>query len=321
MKKRILVMLLVALAGASLVFAQAKTSLNIQCNQVGAKVYLNDNLAGYTTPNFSALVTPGLYYIKVTKDGFPDFKTTVVVGSTPITITANFGSSQPPTPPAPPPAPVQHQLSVDSNVRNAQVYIDKTFAGTTPFVGFYKPGMYTITIKVPGYEEYSQRINLTSSFKLYATLNLLPLPVYFDVNNVRGASVYRDGQLVGTTPYSSSWLPGSYTLRVSAPGYADYNERIILSGPLVMQISLSPLLIDYEIRIPDSFLVIPGSPVVYRNVQLYLDGRRVDQLFGKALPGKHVLTLYINDLKLEAEFDLPGGKPVVIEPFFGIRVQ
>lgn len=313
-------MLLVFLAGTSIVFAQSKTSLNIQSNQVGAKVYLNDNLAGYTTPNFSALVTPGLYYIKVTKDGFPDFKTTVVVGSTPITITANFGSSQPPTPPTPP-APVQHQLSVDSNVRNAQVYIDKAFVGTTPYVGFYKPGYYTITIRVPGYEDYSQKVNLTSSFKLYATLNLLPLPVYFDVNNVKGASVYRDGQFMGTTPYSGSWLPGNYNLRVSAPGFADYNERVALSGPLVMQISLAPLLVDYEIRIPDYFLLIPGSPAMYRNLQLYLDGRRVDQLYGKAMPGKHVLTMFINDLKLEAEFELIGGKPVIIEPFFGIRVQ
>jgi len=314
-------MLLVFLAGTSMVFAQSKTSLNIQSNQVGAKVYLNDNLAGYTTPNFSALVTPGLYYIKVTKDGFPDFKTTVVVGSTPITITANFGPSQPPSPPAPPPAPVQHQLSVDSNVRNAHVYIDKAFVGTTPFVGFYKPGYYTITIRVPGYEDYSQKVNLTSSFKLYATLNLLPLPVYFDVNNVRGASVYRDGQFMGTTPYSGSWLPGSYSLRVSAPGFADYNERVALSGPLVMQISLAPLLVDYEIRVPDYFMTIPGSPPMYRNLQLYLDGRRVDQLYGKALPGRHVLTVFINDLKLEAEFELIGGKPAVIEPFFGIRVQ
>lgn len=174
---------------------------------------------------------------------------------------------------------------------------------------------------MPGYEEYSQRINLTSSFKLYATLNLLPLPVYFDVNNVKGAAVYRDGQFMGTTPYSGSWLPGNYNLRVSAPGFADYNERVALSGPLVMQISLAPLLVDYEIRIPDYFLLIPGSPAMYRNLQLYLDGRRVDQLYGKAMPGKHVLTMFINDLKLEAEFELIGGKPVIIEPFFGIRVQ
>lgn len=311
-------MLLVFLAGTSMVFAQSKTSLNIQSNQVGAKVYLNDNLAGYTTPNFSALVTPGLYYIKVTKDGFPDFKTTVVVGSTPITITANFGPSQPPFPP---PSPVQYQLSVDSNVRNAHVYIDKAFVGTTPFVGFYKPGYYTITIRVPGYEDYSQKVNLTSSFKLYATLNLLPLPVYFDVNNVKGASVYRDGQFIGTTPYSGSWLPGSYSLRVSAPGFADYNERVALSGPLVMQISLAPLLVDYEIRVPDYFMKIPSSPPMYRNIQLYLDGRLVDQLYGKTLPGRHALTVFINDLKLEAEFELIGGKPAVIEPFFGIRVQ
>lgn len=318
MQKRIVVLLLVLLGITSMGFAQSKTSLNIQSNQVGAKVYLNDNLAGYTTPNFSALVTPGLYSIKVTKDGFPDFKTTVVVGSTPITITANFGPNQPPTLP---PAPIQHQLSVDSNIRNAHVYIDKAFVGTTPFVGFYKPGYYTITIRVPGYEDYSQKVNLTSSFKLYATLNLLPLPVYFDTNNVKGASVYRDGQFMGITPYSGSWLPGSYSLRVSAPGFADYNERVVLSGPLVMQISLSPLLVDYEIKIPDYFLMIPGSSLMYRNLQLYLDGNRVDLLTGKALPGRHVLTVFINDLKLEAEFELTGGKRVLIEPFFGIRVQ
>jgi len=81
--------ILIALGG--LVFAQAKTSLNIQSNQVGARVYINDNLAGYTSPSFSTLVAPGLYRIRVSKDGFPEFKTTVVIGQSPITIVAYLG--------------------------------------------------------------------------------------------------------------------------------------------------------------------------------------------------------------------------------------
>ena len=329
MRKKLLLAVLALIAISGLVFAQAKTSLNVQSNQVGARVYLNDNLAGYTTPNFSTLVVPGLYRIRVTKDGFPEFKTTVVVGQSPITIMANLGGGgtppmpQPPQPPIPQPNPpsVKHQLSIETNVGGAQVYLNGSFAGTTPFVSFLHPGTYYIVVRMDGYEEYTKTVKLSGSYRFYASLDPLSLPVYIDVANVPGAMIYRDSTLIGGAPYRGNWMPGNYSIRITAPGFADYNDRISLSGPLTLQATLFPLLIDYEIKIPETFATFEGKPVSFKDVEIYLDGRRLESPFGKAIPGNHRITLFLGNLRFETDFQLTAGRIASIEPFFGINTR
>ncbi|MHB0897696.1 MAG: PEGA domain-containing protein [Spirochaetales bacterium] len=328
MKRRTLLFALTLIAIGGLVFAQAKTSLTIQSNQTGARVYINDNLAGYTTPSFSTLVVPGLYRIRVSKDGFPEFKTTVVIGQSPITIMAYLGGSTPPAPPhpqppLPPPVPpmVKHQLSIDTNMGGAQVYINGAFSGITPFVTFMHPGNYYIVIRLDGYEDYVKTVDLSGSYRIHASLKPLSLPIYIDATNVPGAAIYRDSALIGTVPYRGNWMPGTYSLRVTAPGYADYTERIIVTGPLTMQISLTPLLVDYEIRIPEFFATHEGKAVQFRDMELYLDGKRLQSPFGKAVPGTHRITLIVSDLRFETDFELTPGTVVSLEPFFGINVH
>jgi len=318
--------ILIALGG--LVFAQAKTSLNIQSNQVGARVYINDNLAGYTSPSFSTLVAPGLYRIRVSKDGFPEFKTTVVIGQSPITIVAYLGGSTPPAPPPPkPPLPqpvppmVKHQLSIDTNVGGAQVYINGAFSGITPFVAFMNPGNYYIIVRLDGYEDYVKTVNLGGAYRIHASMKPLSLPIYIDATNVPGAAIYRDSVLIGSVPYRGNWMPGTYSIRITAPGYADYAERVTVTGPLTMQISLTPLLVDYEIRIPEFFATLEGKTIQFRDVELYLDGKRLESPFGKTVPGTHRITMLLSDLRFETDFELTPGKLASLEPFFGISVH
>jgi len=338
MRKRIFLtafVILIALPG--LIFAQAKTSLNVQSNQTGAKVYLNDKMAGYTSPNFSTLVVPGIYKIKVTKDGFSDFSTTINVGSTPITVFANLGGrpSQPPAPPPQPPAPhpqkppfplpvppvPRYQLSIEANVGGARVYLNGAYAGNTPFVSYLHPGNYSVALRLDGYEDYTRTIKLNGSYQIRATLNPISLPVYINATNVSGANLYRDSTFIGSLPYRGEWMPGNYTIRITAPGYADYIDRISLDGPLTMQLSLSPHLVDYQIMIPELFASLAGRPVGFQDMTIYLDGRHLDSPYGKALPGTHRLTLMIGDLRFEADFDVSPGKFASIEPFLGISIR
>ena len=327
--------LLVALPG--LIFAQAKTSLNVQSNQTGATVYLNDKLAGYASPNFSTLVVPGTYKIKVAKDGFSDFSTTIHVGNTPITVYANLGGrpSQPPAPPPQPPAPQpqkppfpqpvppapRYQLSIESNVGGAQVYLNGSYSGNTPFVSYLHPGTYSVTVRLDGYEDYTRTIKLNGSYQIRANLNPVSLPVYISATNVTGASLYRDSTYIGSLPYRGEWMPGNYTIRIVAPGYTDYIDRISLNGPLTMQLSLSPNFVDYQIAIPELFATLAGRPIGFQDMTIYLDGRRLDSPFGKVIPGTHRFTLMLGDLRFETDFDVLPGKFATIEPFLGISIR
>ena len=72
---------LVLMAGAPLAFAQAKGAFSIVCDLTGARVYLNGELAGYTKPTFSTLLSPGQYSVRVSASGYTDYLTTIQMTS------------------------------------------------------------------------------------------------------------------------------------------------------------------------------------------------------------------------------------------------
>ncbi len=183
MRKRLLVAVVGLFALLSLTSAQVKTSLFIQCNQVGAGVYLNDDLVGHTSPNFSALVFPGRYAIKVLKEGFPEFRTTIIIGESPVTILATLGTSAPLGWPQPTQPWLFHpvnmsQLSIDANIAGARVYLNGAFAGTTPFFSSLNPGTYSIKVSLEGYEDYESTMRLSDWHQIHTLL--IPLPRHVD---------------------------------------------------------------------------------------------------------------------------------------------
>jgi len=261
-KRNIAALIILIALLPSAVFAQVKTSLDLRCDQAGARVYIDDKLAGYTSPNFSTLILPGSYIIRVAKEGYPDFQTSVLVGQSPVTIIATLGWSKPPAPlPPMPKPPVPQPLS---------------------------PQFF---------------------------------PVYIDAANAVRASLYRDSTFVGSLPYRGVWKPGIYSLRIVAPGYGDYIDRIMLNAPLTIRVNLPALYVDYEIKMPQFFATRDGRPVEFKDMDIYLDGQRLASPFGRATSGTHRLIVFLHELRFEADFELTVGKYAVIEPFLGIRVR
>lgn len=303
--------------------AQARTSLNIQSNQNGAQVYLNGSPQGYATPSFSALVTPGLYQIRLTKNGYSEFKTTVVVGQSPITIVATLTPFSPPPapPPPPPPAPAQYQFSINSSVVGARVYLNGIYMGLTPFFSFVAPGTYSVLVSYDGYVTYEDTVRLFSPYQIYAEMAPLAYPVYINVPSIPGAGIYRDSVFMGAAPYRGTWAPGTYSIRVAAPGYADYLEKRTLSGPLTLQIALNQAFVDYEIKIPVFFSHKNGKPLQFKDFEVYLDGKRLSAPFGKTTAGSHKIVFVFDSLRFEGDFELPSGKTAYIEPYLGVSVR
>lgn len=268
-EKKITFIALAILIAGSLAFAQTKVSVTIQCNVSGAQVYLNDNLAGYTSPNFNLLVFPSTYTIRVVKDGFAEFRTTVTAMHGPVVIVANLmgmspqmpPSSSPSLPPAgpqqlPPPNLVQPasraQLSIDSNVDSASVFINNAY--------------------------------------------------------------------VGNTPYQSILPRGTYLIRLTAPGYDDHTESVSIDSYTRLHISLTPLSVEYEIKLPKNLLNSWGHFDTLGDVRLFIDDQRLDRLQGHILPGRHTFTMIYKNLRLEDDFIVTPGKPVTLELSLGVRV-
>jgi len=336
MRKKLFSLILILVAAAGMAFAQNKVQLNIQCDQTGAKIYLNDNAVGYTTPNFSMSIFPGTYTVRIVKDGFAEFRTSFTAYQSPITIVAHLaGSPQtPPPPPAPspsnpgipvlpvPPQPHEpsYQFNVRANVNGAQVYINGSYVGSTPLAIMLPRGNYSVVVRLDGYQDYSRSIRLNGPYTLVASLNSYQYSVSISAINAPNATIYRDNSYVGSSPYRGTWSYGSYMVRISAPGFADYAQQVFVNGPVNLQVSLTPLAVDYEIKLPDDLYSSWKRLGKFSDVDVYFDDAKIDSLRGKAVPGTHHITLKYRDLRLESDFVLPAGKPVTIELSLGVTV-
>jgi hypothetical protein len=216
---------------------------------------------------------------------------------------------------------VKHQLSVEANQRGAKVYVNGAYVGVTPYFGAFEQGNYTVTVRSDGYDEYVSSIRLNGAGRIYAVLNSRLFPVYIDAYNAPGASIYRDSIFIGTTPYRGSWTPGTYDLRISAPGFYDYKDQFTPREAMTLSIALQPALVEYEFKVPENFAANSGKPTRFEDLLVIVDGAQLTSPFGTMLPGSHHLEIYFGSFHLETIFDVPQGGRFVIEPFLGVNVH
>lgn len=276
-KRKFFLAVLAMLAAGSLVFAQVKVSIIIRSNVSDAQVYLNNNLAGYTSPELNLQVFPGTYTISIVKAGYSEFRTSVVAVQSPVIIVANLVGGTPQTPP---------------------------------------------TLQIPPTPQIPLTPQMPPTPSYPVPCPSLPSPtgrLFIDAG-ISGASVFIDGVYVGTTPYQGIWPRGLYKVRISAPGYVDYMDSVFVDSYTRLNISLSPFTVEYEIKLPDSFSNAWGKPGNFNDLELYLDGNRLDRLYGRIRPGRHTFVLTYRNLRFEDDFEVEPGKPVTIELFLGVRV-
>jgi hypothetical protein len=68
-----------------------------------------------------------------------------------------------PPPPATPPAGTMSNLTVESNVKGADIEVDGAFVGNTPSTVAVTQGQHTITVKMKGYTDWSRAMSVAGS--------------------------------------------------------------------------------------------------------------------------------------------------------------
>lgn len=329
MKKIASLILALLILGSGAVFAQNKGALTIQCNVTGAQVYINGRMAGYTTPNFSQLLNAGSYQIRVVKQGLPEFSTTVTMRGQPVILNIVLGAQQPqPVPqPIPQPQPVpqpqvlQHSLSVDSNVRGAEVFINGNPAGRTPFSGKLPEGSYNVVVRAAGYLDFNQNVVVRGNTHINAVLQGMSYQLNVDSGSLRGAQVILNGSVVGQTPYAGSLQPGSYSLTVRLPGYGDYSIQLNMNGPQTVSAVLQPLAATWQLSLPDSSVNKDMRGGHWSQIQIYIDGAMVKGTQGQFFPGRHTVRVVSGGLAAETFIDAQAGQVYTIEPVIGINIR
>ena len=119
-----------------------------------------------------------------------------------------------------------------STVADAAVYVNGQQHGSGNQTLELLPGMYNVELRRQGYRPYTQTVELQPSQS--ATVSCTEFtPVYGMLNvNYRpiGATITLDGRQIGTTPANLSEVNvGTYTLAISAPGYATLTRQVTIT--------------------------------------------------------------------------------------------
>jgi hypothetical protein len=281
-----------------------KSTLSVSANVPGARVFLNNSLVGNAPASIS--VTPGSYTVKVTAPGYQEYTTMVQVGAKPVNLAANL-------------QPAKHILSVSANVAGAMVYVNNTAVGNVPASISVPPGNYTIKVTASGYQEYTTVVAVSGNTAHNAMLQQQILQLSVNAN-VTGAQLYINNALAGTIPFNGQLVPGSYTLRVTAPGYLEAGAVIALAKNEMVTFSLQPAMATVKINVNPMFLD-PQNKNALSQVKIAVD-RKNQNGFEFQLPaGKHNIRISSGGLSVAADYDIESGKTYTIEPVLLLNLQ
>ena len=218
--------------------------LTVRVSVPGARVFVDNNEVTGTVP----LVPPGAHVIQVSAPGFVAYNATInVVAPMSFDVVMQPGLS----------------LMVNVNVPNASISVDNVpIQGNIAFVS---RGPHSLNVHVDGYLDWNGMVNVLNSMTFPVRMNPAGFPLAIRVG-APGASVFVDGaNVTGTVPAVGG---GSHAIRVSAPGFQDYNSVVTVNGPLTLDVVLQSagLLLTVNANVANATVSVnntPKGPVPY----------------------------------------------------------
>lgn len=248
----------------SLVSSVTYGTLSIASSPSGANVYLDDKFRGTTTQIISGL-TPGAYFIELTKPGYQDYTATVRAYSGQVT-------SVSPTL-VPVQSPTAGALSVTSNPSYAAVYLDgnyegQTAPGTPLVISAVTAGSHTVTVRLSGYKDSVSTVTVNSGQTTTVSAELTPSGGGYGTLSVTsspaGADVYVNNVRAGITPVTSDEMtPGTYTVTIRLAGYTEWSSETEVTAGSTSYVSagMTPLPTETPLSLflPTGVLIALGA--------------------------------------------------------------
>jgi hypothetical protein len=144
-------------------------------------------------------------------------------------------------------------LTIAVNVPNAVIYVDNVpVQGNTAKV---TGGAHNVKVHADGYADFNGPVTVAGHMTFSVRLNPLGFPLTIRVSTPN-ASVFLDGvDVTGTVPPVA---PGSHSLRVTAPGFQEYNSNISVMAPQAIDVALQPagFLLSINANVPSATVTI-----------------------------------------------------------------
>jgi eukaryotic-like serine/threonine-protein kinase len=200
-------------------------------------------------------------------------------------------------------------LQIDSNPERADISVDGVRKGMTPLHVKLPLGDHVVRASLPGYEPWQDQIRLADAGKAPLRIELKPLQAQASLvveTSPAGAEVYLDGVSKGKTPLKSEFPLGKHAVRISLPGFADWDGEIqadeAKAYPLQVQLRAAAQLAKLKIgSVPaGAEVAVDGSPIGNTPIGLELPlGKHALRL---SMPGYE---LYDGTVQLDAVKEYP----------------
>ena len=231
--------------------------LVVQTEPSGAAVSINGRSVG-RSPYEGKGLSPGIYRIRVTKEGFENWeKSELVEPGRKVEVLAQLKAKE-------------GDLEVRSEPPGGKVYLDGKYMGETPL---YLPriglGRYSVLIVKEGYVPYEERVEIKGADRKTVRASLKSKAGELGISlKTSGASLHIDGKSteVGPSNYVEKELsPGTYKIRVAKEGYETWEGDIAVKAGERVEVSI-------ELRMKGGELLVRTEP---SGALIYLGGKSV----------------------------------------------
>ncbi|HET6486879.1 MAG TPA: PEGA domain-containing protein [Spirochaetia bacterium] len=296
---------LILLAAGTSLFAQGLGikrvwNLIIQVDVPGATILVDNK----PIPGNATRVPESIHNVKVQAPGYAPFSIDVNVNRD-TTLPVHLQS-------------VSFPLSLSTNVPGAQVWLDGILMTGPPVAAW---GTHTVKVSAPGYQDYNASFTVNGPTALQVTL--VPMGILLTVNaNVGGATVLVNNVAKGGLPYTEYLPPGTYAVRVQAPGYSDFMTSVALNQPItvnaMLQPQLFPVTLNLNVQSPIVMIdgvrmpVTPNVSMGQHTLQISAQGY-MDYTGSFTVTGPTVLQIALNPqaLQLSVNANVDGAQVMV----------
>lgn len=174
------------------------------------------------SPATATNVAPGEHIVEATAEGYQRARQTVTVTEgqqrvVSLDLVAEQGA--------------QGRIIVRADVPGAVVIIDNEERGTAPVVYVPEPGPHAVVVRADGRQEYSTTCDTAPgrNCEINATLTAEQVRVRVAIQpGITGGQLLIDERPVGPVPFDGTLPAGSHVMAVTAPGYEEYRQQVLL---------------------------------------------------------------------------------------------
>jgi uncharacterized caspase-like protein len=131
-------------------------------------------------------------------------------------------------------------LSITSVPDGATLFLDGRPAGQTPWEGRVEARTYQVVIKKEGYAQHTGNAEVKPDTSQHYTATLLALQGTLEItSSPNGATVFLDGQGIGTTPLSKQFIAGQHTIIVELADHRRWQSEVAVQPEEVTKVSAS----------------------------------------------------------------------------------